>query len=142
MKKEKWYGDRYWANANSYPPKKYEMIVLDPLKEIKEIEWGKILERNGKKSLAEGEWATYSPYVWYGAGAFTEAARDSETSGYFWQEEQEVWTYAQREDIGREDYSPIIAGVFNRIAALEGRLVARFLTPPGKSSCSNSSLAS
>ncbi|MFP3953555.1 MAG: hypothetical protein ACLFVS_05480 [Candidatus Acetothermia bacterium] len=48
MKKEKWYGDRYWANSNSYPPKKYEMIVLDPPKEIKEIERGKSWRETGR----------------------------------------------------------------------------------------------
>lgn len=121
--------------------------------------------------MAQKDWVSYPPYVWYGVDAFNRAAekvesgdwgskeleslfratgwgpasrshaaafllglaectgikelrragRNFETSGYLWQEVNEIWEYVHQhpESIDSSFYRSLIARVFKKIALVE-----------------------
>ena len=82
MKKDKWFGEKYWVNANSYPAKRFEMILLEPPSDKKSIDWKSVLQRNAAKTLGQEDWSSYPPYVWYSVDAFKRAAEKVESGGW------------------------------------------------------------
>jgi hypothetical protein len=76
MSLDKWMGPYIWGNEFSYPPKRYEMIVVKPAINEPIIPWDEVMTRNANKTLALGEWASYPLDLWYGCVAIRQVPED------------------------------------------------------------------
>ena len=121
MKKSKWFGEKYWQNANSYPPKKYEMIAIKPPNKREEIDLKGVLRRNAYKTLGKRNWTSQPPYVWYSVDAFEEAAKNIESGDWSKEDLKSLFRAGDWGPASRSHASAFLIGLYQKTGIKELR---------------------